>query len=165
MDRNQISALLILTKLGINFEMRLFDERLAVQKSVYLAQALGIHLGHHFSWYLRGPYAPSLTRDVYTANENHDVDAMLKRWKLDPSTVEKLAKLREHLQPPDEELTQPAWLELLASTHFLVDRNQVEGEPLEEAVQSKLEKFGKEFTLAQVKTSLGTLSNLDLLPA
>jgi len=119
---------------------------------------------NHFGWYLRGPYSPSLTQDVYTANENHDVFALTSKWKLDDSTVDKLAKLRPYLDPPPDGLTQPQWLELLASVHFLVDRGQVSGEPLADVVRGKLEKFGKDFTPAQIECGLDTLRKLALLP-
>lgn len=35
-----------------------FDDRLRLQKYVYLIQRLGLSLGYRFNEYLRGPYSP-----------------------------------------------------------------------------------------------------------
>ena len=120
MNRRQISALLVLRELEIKQQMESFDERLSVQKSIYLAQASGVDLGHYFNWYLRGPYAPSLTQDVFDAVQNYDMAAMSQGWILDEKTRSKLSKLRQGFEPP-ESLSKPSWLELLASVHFLID--------------------------------------------
>jgi hypothetical protein len=42
-----------------------FNARLRLQKTVYLMQEFGLNIGYWFSWYLRGPYSPNLTRDTY----------------------------------------------------------------------------------------------------
>jgi len=55
MNRRQIALKLVLDSLGIQLSMSSFDERLALQKTIYLAQQMGVPLGYQFSWYLRGP--------------------------------------------------------------------------------------------------------------
>lgn len=39
-----------------------FDDRLRLQKIVYMLQAFGVNFGYGFSWYFRGPYCTSLAR-------------------------------------------------------------------------------------------------------
>ena len=46
-----------------------FAQRLLLQKRVFLASMLGINLGFGHSWYIRGPYSPTLTRDAYAIEE------------------------------------------------------------------------------------------------
>lgn len=38
---------------GYDFSMASFNDRLRLQKTVYLLQAFGIYPGYDFSWYLR----------------------------------------------------------------------------------------------------------------
>ena len=42
-----------------------FEDRIRLQKLGYLAQALGASGGFMFSWYHRGPYSPTLTKELY----------------------------------------------------------------------------------------------------
>lgn len=164
MNRRQVSALLVLKELGIKSKMESFADRLSVQKGVYLAQATGVDLGHYFNWYLRGPYAPSLTQDVFDAIQNYDTGAASKGWQLDPKTRTTLSKLRQSLKPPAT-LAHAAWLwlELLASVHFLIDRKQVlTRDP--GTLTSQLAKFGKRFTRTQVAEAVQRLEEAGLLP-
>ncbi|MCB9654401.1 MAG: hypothetical protein H6729_09770 [Deltaproteobacteria bacterium] len=163
MNRRQISALLILKELGIGYKMESFADRLSVQKSLYLAQAAGVDLGHYYNWYLRGPYSPTVTQDIFDAIENYDVATQIKEWELDQKTREGLSKLSTSFQPK-EETAQPDWLELLASVHFLVKRQQVStANPL--ALKSKLESYSKFFSEKQVSAALQQLQAAELLPA
>jgi len=42
-----------------------FQDKLVVQKIVYLLQMKGLRIGYRFSLYVRGPYSPDLTIDIY----------------------------------------------------------------------------------------------------
>ncbi|MEO5927655.1 MAG: hypothetical protein ABIO72_03050 [Patescibacteria group bacterium] len=161
MNRRQTSTLLVLQELGITSNMDAFDERLSVQKSIYLAQAAGVELGHYFSWYLRGPYAPSVAQDVFDAIQNDDHRSSLEGWELDPASRAKLATIRLHFGPPAS-LTQGRWLELLASIHFLIARNQVKTQdPV--ALRSLLARHGKTYTADQVASAISVLHAANLI--
>jgi len=56
MDRQQIGVKLTIDGLNLPFKIDGFQDRLIMQKSVYLAQAAGVHLGYYYHWYLYGPY-------------------------------------------------------------------------------------------------------------
>ncbi len=161
MNRKQVSALLVLKELGIGHRMGTFTDRLKVQKSVYLAQAAGVDIGHHFNWYLRGPYAPGLTQDVFDAIENEDVDSILDEWELDAASKRKLTALKKSFRPP-KDLEEPQWLELLASAHFLVARDQV-AKPDAPTLTEQLRKYRKNFTRSQVGAALTKLRKLRLI--
>jgi hypothetical protein len=53
-------------ELGFNFTIAKFDDRLIAQKLVCLLELKGIDLGYSCSLYVRGPYSPDLTQDLYT---------------------------------------------------------------------------------------------------
>jgi len=52
-------------ELGFVFDISRFDDRLMAQKLVCLLELKGIDLGYSCSLYVRGPYSPDLTQDLY----------------------------------------------------------------------------------------------------
>jgi len=52
-------------ELGFEFTISRFDDRLVAQKIVCLLELRGINLGYPCSMYVRGPYSPDLTQDLY----------------------------------------------------------------------------------------------------
>jgi uncharacterized protein YwgA len=58
-----------LESIGFNFNVRLFNNRLKLQKYVFLAKQYGIDLGYNFNLYVRGPYSPMLAEDYYRLSE------------------------------------------------------------------------------------------------
>jgi hypothetical protein len=126
MDLQQIRLGLVLKEAGVPVDVRTFDGRLTLQKSGYLLQRAGVPLGYHFNWYLRGPYSPDLTDDVFTlAAAERSEPAELDQWKLDPQSQEIVAGVKDLFTDAFRRgLQAPRWLELLASTLFLVRTRQ-----------------------------------------
>lgn len=52
-------------ELGFSFNISQFDDRLIAQKLVCLLELKGVDLGYSCSLYVRGPYSPDLTQDLY----------------------------------------------------------------------------------------------------
>lgn len=52
-------------ELGFEFDISRFDDRLVAQKLVCLLDLKGINLGYSCSIYVRGPYSPDLTQDLF----------------------------------------------------------------------------------------------------
>ena len=70
MDRQPFVLGFILRKFPeFGFSMDTFDDRLRLQKFIYLLQAHGIYLGYDYSWYLRGPYCSSLATDGFILDD------------------------------------------------------------------------------------------------
>lgn len=40
------------------------DERVRLQRTVYLLQIMGLSFGYEFKWFVRGMYSPELARDI-----------------------------------------------------------------------------------------------------
>ena len=53
-------------ELGFEFAISRFDDRLIAQKLVCLLELRGINLGYPCSIYVRGPYSPTLTEDLFS---------------------------------------------------------------------------------------------------
>jgi uncharacterized protein YwgA len=160
MDRQQIATTLVLKHLGIPLSMETFNERLVIQKVIHLAQALGVHLGYHYQWYLRGPYCPVLTRDMYAiVSEVAGGDDESERWSLEGQSKRGLDPLKERLAGLAAG-EHPRQMELLASVNFLLATNQVREVPQD--IREKLRAFNKDFTEDEVQDALAWLKERGL---
>jgi uncharacterized protein YwgA len=115
---DRLTALgLVLDELGIPLQIEQVEQRLIIQKAVYLAQ-MRISLGYTYGWYLKGPYSPRLTQDYYELAERvtrGDVqDAVLK-----DSARDALQNVKDLIEAQPEGTRLAPWLELLASIHYL----------------------------------------------
>ncbi len=162
MDRQQIALKFAVDGLKLPFEINSFEDRLILQKAVYLAQAGGVNLGYYYQWYLHGPYCPALTRDEYAIDyeRKQEVDGC-KGWKLDDESEERLRKLRK-LIPEGQRREVRRKLELLASVHFLVKRRQVHQNNTAEITMT-LKRFNKDFSEEEVGNALRELVENGLL--
>ena len=55
-------------ELDLKIDIELFEDRVLAQKVACLLQLKGIKLGYDFGLYVRGPYSPALTQDLYRYN-------------------------------------------------------------------------------------------------
>lgn len=128
MDARLIVLKLFLEALGEVGDITDFNSRKRLQKAVYLGQLSGVDLGYRYSWYLRGPYSTSLTRDYYALADELERGADdHKKHELNPSARKKLQTIRAFLEPPRGcKLDKDDWLELLASWHYLLNVSRCE---------------------------------------
>lgn len=138
MDAKLIALRLFLDSMGISAKIATVEDRKRVQKAVYLAQVAGADLGYRFSWYLMGPYSPSLTEDYYAMDEKADeLRAETQGRKLHDVYQSLLTDVRNDIQQPaDVNLAYEQWLELLASYHYLRRVSRLS----HEAASTQLEK-------------------------
>ena len=109
---------LFLRELGEDSSIEGIENRLRLQKAVYLGQLFGVDLGYRYSWYVKGPYSSPLTQDYYKLAESA-ADPRSGNV-LRPDLAEKLGKARSLLTiPADVGLSKAHWYELLASLHYL----------------------------------------------
>lgn len=93
-------------------DMRSYDNRLLIQKMVYILQRLGFKFNYYFSWYLKGPYSPQLTYQAYLAGENK----ITAEAKLGMHELELVEKLTTQF---GQDLSSERQMELLGSMLFL----------------------------------------------
>lgn len=91
-----------------------FNARLILQKTVYLMEQFGLNIGYYFSWYLRGPYSPSLARDVYSMVKSY-LEIPPAKF-VDPSKEKRFCEFLSFIKPFSRD---HAYLERIASIHFL----------------------------------------------
>jgi hypothetical protein len=158
MDRQQIGLKLTLDALGIPLCLDAFDDRMVLQKTIYLCQVGGVHLGYRYNWYLRGPYSPALTRDAFElrAQVKSEFDET-SGSKLDEESIRRLGKISRlwRVKPRAE---RPRWLELLASVLFLTRSYDGRGKDAA-GLREILARNDKHFSASEVCQALKELAS------
>ena len=144
MDRQTIDLGFILRQFkDYKFSMDKFDDRLRLQKFVYLLQAHGIYLGYDYSWYLRGPYCTTLAKRGFVLESVYEaIPSNAKSVFADPTIQQKLDKFKEFI---DGKEMDTDYLEILASLHIL----KMEGLERDKAVEIVHAKKPGAFTKKQ----------------
>lgn len=161
MDRRLIGLKLVLDALGVDSDIGSVGDRKRIQKAVYLAQEAGVGLGHHFGWYLMGPYSPSLARDYYDMALALDCEALpMQDERLRRDVADILRTLSTGIRVPDEcgNMPDEDWLELLASYHYLRSRAGLDPNAAEKALRKE-----KPHVAEHVKAASKTLKAAGLL--
>lgn len=157
MDRQQILLGKALEAAEMPLNVGTFDDRLILQKSVYLLQSAGVHLGYRFRWYLRGPYSPEMTAGAFgIAGEAEAAQQELRGWTLDDETRTRIERIKPLLASAGNKAAHARRMELLASTLFLINTNQAK--PTDpEAVASILKRFKKNYDTKAVRDAIQEL--------
>ena len=158
MDRQQVLLAKALEAANVPLSVTSFNERLILQKAVYLMQMAGIHMGYRFRWYIRGPYSPEMTAGAFgILNEGEFGTKELEGWNLDPVSAKRAHELRPLFKREGESQTEQARrLELLASALFLFKTEQAKpSDP--EGTSAILKKNDKDYDANEVKTAVAEL--------
>jgi uncharacterized protein YwgA len=120
MDWAQIRIKLFLDTLGISSDISTLQNRVCIQKAIFLAQEAGANLGYSYSWYVHGPYSPELTTDYYELdNDLSTGDEDYQKYKLISALNDPLQKIKGLFSVPQNiNLSQDKWLELISSIIF-----------------------------------------------
>ena len=154
--RRLIGLKLALEALGVPAKVDTFQDRLTLQKATYLAQAAGLQLGYRYSWYLKGPYSPELTRDYFRLAED---PAIVSGFVLGDDYRARLERLVDVSRPaPDVDLDRSEWLELLASLHYLITRLRKDADGA-----AALIRRGKPHLAGHITEGLSALSTAGLI--
>lgn len=102
---------------GQSFSYGNFDDRLKMQKMVYLLQEEGVNIGHYgFDWYKHGPYSQVLLDDMYAENGTACIELNYTQ-----EAEQRIGRIKDIFN--DEEAKKDYgiknWTECLASIHFL----------------------------------------------
>lgn len=91
-----------------------FDDRMEMQKAVYLLEEMGVAIGNYdFMWYKHGPYSQRLQDDMYEINKMRFAEISFS-----DDTKIAIQKLRAAINA-NGEYSRAAWVECLASIHYL----------------------------------------------
>lgn len=162
MDQQQIGLKLALDALGEELSLNEFDQRLTLQKAIYLVQAAGVQLGFTYGWNLRGPYSPDLTSDAFALRDKLGTGTQeWKEWTFDANVQRQLARVRELLgNIPNGKARH---LELLASVHFLLNTRQGSVDDVA-GIRHILAINDKHFSEDEISASIEELKRHGLFP-
>jgi uncharacterized protein YwgA len=111
------------------------DNRLRLQKAVYLVQAAGADLGYTYSWYIKGPYSTGLTQDYFALAENSQDDDQRNLSTAFTDKVREAAKVL--LKPKKLTAQKHEWYELLASLHFMRTQEKISEANLPKMIEQR----------------------------
>ena len=125
-----------------DFKMDTFEDRLRLQKLIYLLQAHGIYLGYDFSWYLHGPYCTTLSRRgfalerVYKEMPDDNVRFENKRNRMQ---FEKFMNfVRDKVEDTD-------FLEAVASLHILKMSDMSDGDAINKVCEKDPDRLNMQY--------------------
>lgn len=116
-ENSQIAVTAILRELEIDPNFSSKEDRLSIQKSIYLAQVAGVKLSYWFNWYLNGPYCSALADDYYEAKK--DIEKF-EGYKVSPEVERKLSRVKELIARRPASAKLEEWLEALASIDYII---------------------------------------------
>ena len=122
-----------------NFSMVGFENRLKLQKSLYLLQSFGVYLGYDFSWYLRGPYCSILAINGFELNKIYD-DIPDEPVKFKKSETQK--KFKSFLKFMNGKKIDE--LEIASYLHYLKQVHTWDDDKIKDKVVKKQKRFTKE---------------------
>lgn len=114
-----IGAKTILSMVAGRFDLKrdTTEDRLKLQKAIYLLQAHGLQLGYGFSWYRYGPYSQDLVSDAYSVlgSERANYEEKKRPLKFSPNSEQKFEDFEDICSDVLDDVQQ---LELVASVDF-----------------------------------------------
>jgi len=124
------------TLYGKSFSYSNFDQRMEMQKAVYLLQDMGVPVGDYgFRWYQHGPYSQCLQDDMHYENGRSFAALTLPKEYAD--SIDQLYNVIHSTARGN--YTVAHWVECLASLHYLHD-NVLRFNATEDEVVAALEK-------------------------
>ena len=124
------------------FTLETINDRILLQKKVYLAQDIGLPLGYGYSWYIHGPYSTDLTAVAYQIIP--EGDASIENHSLKEPYASMIEKVNS--------IGVVQWYELIASIAYWHKR----GYNTEEKIIEKIHTTKPQFTEEQTKAGYST---------
>lgn len=116
-----------------------FEDRLKMQKAIYLLQEMGVPVGDYgFRWYKHGPYSQALLDDMYASRDKDDDEI-----KFSPDTEDCMIRLKYILGSEEaSEYGVKNWAECLASIHYLKSKVLSSSKSTDEVIRELVERKG-----------------------
>ena len=118
--------------LGKDLDMDSFEDRIRLQKVMYILKRAGIGLNYSFGWHIRGPYSPNLADDGYLYRENKtEVEFQYTFNEKEKQVIDKIKTISDYLKTEENS-------ELLASLLYLSRLLDLDilGDELKEALKT-----------------------------
>lgn len=159
MNNSHIATAIAIRDLNC-FTLETINDRILLQKKVYLAQDIGLPLGYGYSWYIHGPYSTDLTAVAYQIIPEGDTSIENQSLR-EPyaSMIKRVNSLENVIDEQKLSIGVVQWYELIASIAYWYKR----GYNTEEKIIEKIHATKPQFTEQQTKT--GYLTYVDFIAA
>lgn len=98
-----------------DFQPDVFEDRLEMQKAVYLLQNMGISVGdYRFLWYKHGPYSQTLQNDILNLRGVEDIDI-----NFSDDAKREIETLKKVIFKEGLKYNESQWVECLGSLHYI----------------------------------------------
>ncbi|MBI5798143.1 hypothetical protein HZA98_04545 [Candidatus Woesearchaeota archaeon] len=132
----------IVKQFYLDFSMGTFDNRLKLQKIIYLLQASGVNLGFVYSLYLYGPYCPELTKMAYLVENFNDAE------DIEPEEQDKKQIFLDFKSRINDHKNDKDWLEIASTIHLF--NRLYSKQKKEDIIDMTFDKKGDKFTKEQI---------------
>lgn len=116
-----------------------FEDKLVIQKTICLLELMGFKIGYSFSLYIRGPYSPDLTSELY--GRRNEVESMDTNYELSAKERQLLMQVSETSDNLDSTM-----LEIMATYAYFICNGKTSREAFLET--KKLKPFFSEAKIA-----------------
>ena len=142
----------LLKRVYKNFDMLSFENRLKLQKFLYLMKAYKLDIGYDFSLYSHGPYSTELAKDGFQIKNFNEIKSV---EFVDAEAEDRFKRFIDFINPHKDD---PEWLEIATSLHLFKSLYTSETEDqLVKRVKEKNEKFSsKETRIREIFQELRT---------
>lgn len=146
--------------------MATFDDRLRLQKLIYMVEAFGVYLGYDFSWYLRGPYCTRLAKTGFELEQiAHRIEDNTKTKFADPYMQKRFDRAVQFIERIMDDPSDTERLEIVASIHLLLKTTSLDKQSIFSRVISKMPASGDQKHMeGMCERMWGELSKEDLIP-
>lgn len=141
-------------EMGWSFDLHEFDDRLRLQKFVFLASSFGLEHNYSYGMHLRGPYSPPLAQDYYSDLTSIEPDEN----SISTFEADQFIELVDN--------REVRWLEVAATLRAYVLRLQTKGSQeniVEQAIQKTIEE--KDETRSYVEQVYDDLNRANVFPS
>lgn len=98
-----------------DFQPNVFEDRLEMQKAVYLLQNMGISVGdYRFLWYKHGPYSQTLQNDILNLQSEEDINI-----DFSSDAKREIKALKNAIFKEELEYNVCQWVECLGSLQYI----------------------------------------------
>ncbi|MGL4605879.1 MAG: hypothetical protein ACRCU3_00215 [Eubacteriaceae bacterium] len=154
MNNSQIATAIALRDLHC-YSLDSINDRILLQKKIFLAQDIGLPLGYGYSWYIHGPYSTDLTTVAYQVIPEGS-DAIEKNSLKEPysTMIEKVNAIEDKIQELGLQISTVQWYELVASIAYWHKNGYNTEEQAIEKLQQTKPQFSEQQVIAAYRTYL-----------
>jgi len=148
MNNSQIATAIAIRDLRCG-SLDTINDRILLQKKIYLAQDIGLPLGYGYSWYIHGPYSTDLTAVAYQIiPEGFDSIEKNTFNEQYAKMISRVNELEGEIEKRNLQISIVQWYELVASIAYWNKRGYNTEDSIIEKIRETKPQFSEEQTHA-----------------